>query len=345
MSESIYLWVGTSNPYNSLYLQASLLAEVLEVQFAVKTMLWHPGIVDVRKKLKALRKSSATFICFFGGFDHWIIPFMRRPKTIFVYHNITPAHFLWLWQPLVAVKSLMGQLQLLSIPRNSQWIAVSNYNREELNKFGFRNISVCPNIVDVGSSISFPKIEPIKLLYTGRIAPNKNCLELLNHAAIAANHLARPIEITLVGDTKRKCRYGLTFQNKLYKMSNHGWLTAKWEPAGLTQASLETLYRQAWLYVSMSLHEGFGLPVCEAVMQGTPALYMECGGTESIFDKLGMVPLGERSRYWFHICEYINSETRRRQLLLAQLDLVKGYTMPNVGRTICQVYGPLLHLL
>ena len=344
MKKTVYMWVGSNFKYNSLNLQAKLLSDSLS-KMGVDVVNIRPGKINFLKRLVNIKGLSSTIFWHYGGFDLTLVPFIFSHKIIFIYHNITPARFFWRNQPLVALRSLLGRLQLRCISRERIWIAVSEFNFAELKSLGFKNVYLCPCIVD---SPSFKnenkcnKTKYISLLYTGRISPNKNCVELLNQTALAAEILSLPIELTIVGDVKRGCRYGDAFQRKLDDLRSHPWLTINWRRDGVRKQELELLYSRAWLYVSMSLHEGFGLPVCEAIRHGTPALFVECGGTESAVKGHGMVPEFDKLRYHWHLCKLIKSDISRDNLLRLQLDEAMNFSKPRVDETVFEVYSPLL---
>jgi glycosyltransferase involved in cell wall biosynthesis len=92
----------------------------------------------------------------------------------------------------------------------------------------------------------------------------------------------------------------------------------------------------------MSLHEGFGLPICEAIAQGTPALYLECGGTESILWAYGMVPLNQSREFGQHVLRLIASPTERQALLGKQQEIARDYMSPRIDGFIKQVYATIL---
>jgi hypothetical protein len=339
---TVYSWVRASSPYNSLSLQAQLLAETISRQLCVNISVLHPEIRKPRHALVALAKSGMPLIWHYGGFDPYMIGMKHNSKTLFVYHNITPAHFFWTTQPLVGVRSLLGRLQLLLLPKNFKWIAVSEHNAQELRRFGFTDVVVCPNIVITEDVGEVSKAKHVSLIYNGRITPNKNCTALLEQVAWVAERLGALTELIIVGDVKPGCRFGKSFEHQLAALAGHPWLRIDWKRGGIPTGDLHTLYKRAWLYVSMSLHEGFGLPICEAIAQGTPALYLECGGTESILWAYGMVPLNQSREFGQHVLRLIASPTERQALLGKQQEIARDYMSPRIDGFIKQVYATIL---
>src|SRR4029077_7625397 len=64
---------------------------------------------------------------------------------------------------------------------------------------------------------------------------------------------------------------------------------------GIADAELVTLYRRAWLYVTPSTYEGFGLPYLEAMACGTPVVATPNPGSIELLDhgRYGVVAADE----------------------------------------------------
>lgn len=335
-SKKSYIWVGTSNPYNSIYIQSQMLIKAFSEVFNVETILLHPEIENVKEMIKNIVLSKDTLIWQYGGFDKYLLGIDTK-SIIFVYHNITPAKYFWRYDPVVSIRSLIGSLQMLIINRKCNWVTMSKYNLIELYGYGFKSVNVCPNIVTIGNVTKIEKTKQISLLYVGRISPNKNCIDLLYQVELLANKLATHIELTIVGSVKVGCMYGKKFIKKYNKLLSHPFLKICWKKE-LYDFELKELYEKSWLYVSMSLHEGFGVPVCESVANGTPAIYLMCGGQESILNNYGMVKLIQKDQYSDYLLYMILNVQARNQLLLKQQEAVSRYIMPEVNKIIYETY-------
>jgi len=344
-SKLIYFWVPSSSKYNSLFLQANLLAENISRKMQVKIKILHPETQNIHKLLKEIVNSRKHLIWHYGGFDPHLISICHRDNIVFIYHNITPAKYFWAYQPQVGLRSYMGRFQLSLLPKSSRWVAVSEYNANELNRYGFSNVQYCPNIVlidrnEKNRNEKVHKTGHFSLLYVGRISPNKNCLALLDQVAKAANYLSSRVELTIVGNVKNKCRFGKTFEKMVNVVSStHQYLEINWIKNGVDFNQLKDLYTRSWLYISMSLHEGFGLPVCEAIAYGTPALYMECGGTESLLQGNGMITVKQSNNFGKKIVSMLTSKLARDTLVSKQISCVKQFLSPEVDSSIQKVFS------
>ena len=342
----LYALTLVAHGRNALFLQARLLNSVLGSASGMTTEVHATGQLNQRLALREIALSRAPVIYHYGSFDPFAFLFVRRARTVFVYHNQTPAGYYWRWRPQAALLVFITNLQLRLFPKDVQWIAVSEFNRQHLRQFGFQRVGVCPCIVTGSKSDSVSdKTDAPSLIFVGRIDPSKNCIELLSQVSKAACSLQRKVTLRLVGGTKSGCSYGVEFRKQVLLYSSDPWLEIQWHSGMVSQEELDALYASSWLYVSTSLHEGFGLPVCESIAQGTPALYLECGGTESILGANGMVPLSQSREFGEHVLHFVASQTERDDLLDRQQKIVQGYMSPRIDEIIKQAYATIVEEL
>ena len=205
--DAIYIWVGTSNPFNSIFIQVKKHQKLIEDTFLKKTIILHPGVDNVKKKIKRIIKKKELLFWHYGGFDTYLLGLKKR-EIIFVYHNITPAKYFWSYDPLVSIRSFMGSIQLRLINKNSEWITMSPFNLNELKKIGIKKTKIFPNIIENKRDYNVDKTNQISLIFVGRISPNKNCVRLLEEIEKTSNNLSIQVEFTIVGKVKPGCKYG-----------------------------------------------------------------------------------------------------------------------------------------
>lgn len=336
----VRIWTLSGHPLNSIRLQSGLLAVALQTQLKVDADVLDSGVPNYKRQLAATTASQVPIIWQFGGFDRHLTPKVARSRhNLYVYHNITPARFFIGNEPKVAFGSLLGQLQLRLLPKWARWVTCSSFNAIQLREFGFKNVELCPNIVPSPAVISSAKRLPPRLIFVGRIAPNKCCIHLLEQVSKTANALRERVVLTIIGRVKVGCRHGEAFQSMVESLKYDQWITIEWIRREVSDAELTDRYAAASLYISSASHEGFGLPACEAIASGTPAIYVECGGTESILDGHGMVPAKERDSMWRYIVTLLRDRESYAELLAAQQQCVSKFTYPTVAETIKSVYG------
>ena len=331
----VYFFVSASNPFNSIRIQIDLISNLLRDLFHVETEIIHPGIKNYANTLKRVISNDEILFWHYGGLDFHLNILSKNKNITYVYHNITPSFFFWKTEPLVSIRSILGKIQLNLISKKKKWITMSDYNVSELKSIGFKNVFLCPNIISKNTNQRLPKTEEISLLYVGRIAPNKNCIFLLDQVEKVANKLLVPISLVVIGSAKEGCRYGKSFREKFKSLMSHEYLKINWKEK-IDENQLNELYQQSWLYLSTSLHEGFGVPVCESIANGTPALYLKCGGQDSVLENVGLV--SDQNIFDFIVTDLIINAAKRKELLKKQIEIVSKFCKPEINKIVYEVY-------
>ncbi|MFN2507158.1 MAG: glycosyltransferase family 4 protein [Chthoniobacterales bacterium] len=194
-----------------------------------------------------------------------------------IYHNITPAEFFEPFWPEYAPTLRRGRddLRLLA-PQFPLSFGVSQYNADELREHGFRNPGICPIGVDP-TKWNFPADPAMmarlqdgrtNILFVGRIAPNKKQEDLVTafYEYLSFDPTARLI---IVGKAEENDRYAAHLLNVIRDL---GVEDSVYMPGSITDAELAACYRNADLFWSMSEHEGFCVPLIEAMWFDVPIL-------------------------------------------------------------------------
>jgi glycosyltransferase involved in cell wall biosynthesis len=196
------------------------------------------------------------------------------------YHNVTPAHFFARYDAGICRLASRGRYELSTLStRTDLALGVSEYNRQELETLGFTNTDVLPIVVDASRLRNAPPVPTLEMLLTdglanilfvGRIAPNK-CID--DHIRLA-EHYKRYVDtqyrFIFVGNDRAVPAYTATVRALIaeYRMlPDRFWFTGP-----VPDDELATYYRHAHAYVSLSEHEGFCVPLVEAMAMDVPVL-------------------------------------------------------------------------
>jgi len=204
--------------------------------------------------------------------------FRDRPEPKVVdYHNVTPARFFEPWSLDDAVAVAAGRRQLRSLAAHAALgLAVSAYNERELVEAGYRATAVAPVLVEVGQvAPDAATVEQLaatrrglEVLFVGRIAPNKAQHDLI--AALAAyRRVYDPgARLHLVGaDAVPRYRTALDGL-----VADLGLADAVRFHRGVSDAQLAAHYAGADVFVCLSEHEGFCVPLLEAMHHRLPVV-------------------------------------------------------------------------
>lgn len=224
---------------------------------------------------------------------------LPAPK-ILVYHNITPPTLLEdaPWAQSYAAK---GREQLrLWRERVVMALADSAFNLLELFEEGYAAAAECPILFDIAALEQRAKAvqarpddnRPFTVLFVGRIMAAKGQAELVEAFVEFRKALGKPCRLVLIGRFESGSdghAAEVRAQVARHRLGDSVLLTG-W----LSDAELDAWYAAADLYVSLSRHEGFGVPLIEAMAFRVPVLAWPAGAVPYTIGDAG-VTLTERS--------------------------------------------------
>jgi L-malate glycosyltransferase len=207
--------------------------------------------------------------------------FAALPRgRVLQYHNVTPAHFFAPYDPGIFRIAALGRQELATLAGATDLaLGDSDYNRRELAELGFRRTGVLPIAVDTGRLLDappHPAIEEIlrdgltNFLFVGRIAPNKRIEDIIRLAEQFKRYIDAQYRFVFVGRTDAVPRYYAAVRALIarYQMLPERFLF----PGVVSDWELAAYYRTASVYISMSEHEGFCVPLVEAMAADVPVL-------------------------------------------------------------------------
>ncbi len=230
------------------------------------------------------------------------------PKAL-IYHNVTPSSF-FLHDPYLARFSDEGRKQLkVFVGQVVAAFGDSRFNCAELELLGLPKPTVFP-LLDLsagdaksGSKLGMASGKPLaagkKLLFVGKLTPHKNqalLIQMLYY--LQKNHPDR-YTLTLAG------RSDPLYGNYLRLLAKALGLADKVRFAGsVSQSELEAIYSQADALVCTSLHEGFCIPLVEAMQRGLPVFAIP---TTGIRDTLGQAAVRWVTRIPYKMAEAVEA--------------------------------------
>ncbi len=199
---------------------------------------------------------------------------------VLYYHNVTPPRFFAPFDAGLAAFCARGRQELATLAgRVDLALGVSDYNRQELEALGFGRTGVLPIIVDTERLRTAPPVPSIEtflqdglvnILFVGRIAPNKKIEDHIKLAEQFKRYVDVYYRFIFVGNYEAVPRYHYAVRALIaeFKMlPDRFWFTGP-----VPDVELAAYYRNAHAYVSMSEHEGFCVPLVEAMAMDVPVL-------------------------------------------------------------------------
>lgn len=211
-----------------------------------------------------------------------------KSKRLLQYHNVTPPHFFAAWDSEI-FKILTQGLEGLGRLAASTTLGLgdSEFNRAELEQRGFKRTGVLPIAIDFTRYDTPPNAALKKrladsrtnILFVGRIAPNKRHDQLLRVLAYFKKNISSAVRLLSVGKhPRRETGRGVTIEAHYLDALTRLYSELRVEPSdvvftdGVTHDELIAYYESAHVFISMSEHEGFGVPLVEAMLKRVPVI-------------------------------------------------------------------------
>ena len=273
-----------------------------------------------------------------------VADFMRQLPDVKIinYHNITPAKFFYPWEPHVGVELTRGRQQLQELaPFVDLAIGVSLFNASEMIQVGYKQVVVAPVMMGSKEAINTINIEKplenlsmqeqgnsqsVNWLFVGRIAPNK-CQQDIIKSFFLYQKLYNPIsKLSLVGGSSSHA-YWRTLQRFITKLG----LDSSVELTGaISDKDLEFKYKNAHVFVCLSQHEGFCVPLIEAMRHQIPIVAFDSSAIGETLLNAGLLldsndPLVVASA----VNRISNDRSLRNYLIEAGKTRVKEFNLEN----------------
>jgi len=312
----------------------------------------HPRVAHLARPLWEYAQVSAPeTVCVFHfsiGSAAGRLIFHAPDRLVAIYHNITPAHFfLGFHQHLVGLCH-HGRRELAAFAERAELgLGDSEFNRRELEAAGFRQTAVLPIVLDLAKydKPSSPVIDRLysdartNLLFVGRIIPNKKIEDLIRVFAAYQRYVNPVSRLLLVGDYRGHERY---FQ-RLLEMVDYLRLDEVVFTGQVDDDDLAAYYRVADLFLCLSEHEGFCVPLQEAMVYGRPVLAYEAGAVRETLRGGGLLLQDKAPEVVAELVHRVlTDEGLRRQVLLTQERAVRELRATDFGALLQDRLAPVL---
>ena len=220
----------------------------------------------------------------------------HRGRRALIHHNITPPEFFEGYDEEMVRICRIGREELVTL-RDHVDLALgdSEFNREELEAAGFARTGVLPIYLDFARYAEAPGDVLARdladgrtnILFVGRLVPNKRHDDLIRMAAYWKRYIAPDVRLVLVGKPPRRAGYFDALQSLTYELGLTPWEVVF--TGHLEHRDLLACYRTAHVFVSMSEHEGFGVPLVESMLMEVPVLAYRAGAVPGTLGRAGVL--------------------------------------------------------
>lgn len=312
-----------------------------ELGFESRVYAWHlhPSMKGQVRPIASYRRASGEEWAILRHSIGSDVPdFLIRQglRLILIFHNVTPPEYFEGIDPMRAHLARLGVKQLEALrPRTGLALADSAYNAAELRRAGFDAaelpIALQPERYDmpINEELAVALASPgPRLLFVGRLAPNKRQEDLVK--LLYCLRRARPgAHLYLVGD-RWETGYDAWVERLAAELGVGDGVTLAGK---VTQREMVTYIRAADFYVSMSEHEGFGVPLIESMYLGLPVIAY---GASAVPGTMGGAGVLFARKEFEHLAELIDllldDEPLRNRLIAGQRRRVQAFLEPEVRR-------------
>ena len=214
-------------------------------------------------------------------------------RKVIVYHNITPAEFFAGVAEEVYYITKKGRRELDQLaPVVELALPVSEYSAHELRAAGYRRVETVPLVVDYGAFDAAPDGEVLRrygdgrtnLLFVGRLSPNKKQEDLVR-IFYHYKRIDPRSRLLLVGSARQVPRYRQLLDELVRRLGVEDVVIT----GGVSHAALVAYYKSASAFVCMSEHEGFCVPLIEAMRFDLPVIAFDSSAVAETLDGTGLL--------------------------------------------------------
>ncbi len=312
----------------------------------------HPRVAHLARPLwEYPRVSGPATVCVFHfsiGSAAGPLIFNLPDRLLVIYHNITPAHYFLGFHPHLAGLCYNGRRELRAFAgRTDVALGDSEYNRRELTALGFARTGVLPIVLDLTKYDRHPApvIQRLfddgrtNILFVGRIIPNKKIDDLIRVFAAYQRYLEPASRLLLVGDYRGHERY----YQRLRELVEDLRLRDVVFTGHVDDADLLAYYSVAQVFLCLSEHEGYCVPLVEAMLMGVPVMAFDAGAVAETLRGGGVLLKEKRPEVVSELLHCLCHEPRLRQAVLAtQAQAVAEVRRVDFGALLLAHLRPVL---
>lgn len=230
------------------------------------------------------------------GWRHIDLIEKAKCKKMFIYHNVTPPMFYEEYDRISYLACIEG-LDDVILLRNSfdYGICDSDFNRSDLIKYGYKcPMDVVPILIpfedykrkaDEGIINKYKNSEGTKILFTGRVVPNKKQEDVIRIFYLYKKYFDEKAKLFIVGSFNENSEYCKRLANYKNALELEDVIFTK----HISFEEILGYYEVSDLFLCMSEHEGFCVPLVESMLFDLPVLAYDAGAIKETLGNSGIV--------------------------------------------------------
>lgn len=274
----------------------------------------------------------------------------ERPEPLVVdYHNVTPERYYDAWEPQAAYSAALGRKQLPQLGgRACLGLADSAFNEGDLVAAGYGVTGVVPILLDFGL-FEHDRDEGLvdrlvssggsRWLFVSRLAPNKAQHDVIRAFAVYRRLFDGDAELDLVGTVSAPA-YERVLRLMVDALGLGGVVHLR---GAVSDSELGAFYSAADVYVCLSDHEGFGVPLLEAMFHELPVVAFGSSAVPETVGGGGLV-LGDKSplRVAVAVDRVLSDPVARKAMVAAGLSRLEDFELSRTRARLVEALTPVL---
>jgi glycosyltransferase involved in cell wall biosynthesis len=302
-----------------------------------------PGLRDQAVYLRDYRENPRALKIYHFAIASPLSGYFARcsGKKVLLYHNVTPSRFFAGFSPQLESLTREAREELKQVKgRCDFFIADSVFNACELRELGVSDVFVFPVMIDgrdydgpvSRSFASLFKDGRKNLLFVGRITPNKKIEDLIKLLSFYKKHFSPPLRLIVAGNTSTLPRYYYALRDLASRLQLSALDLVF--TGHLPMDEFLAAYSVADVFVSMSEHEGFCLPLIESCRFGLPVMAYKAGAVGETLAGAGLLLSSKDVAAAAALIEHVLSDAplrdRLRQAALQRFSSYQQQARPEI---------------
>lgn len=219
----------------------------------------------------------------------------RPERIVLIYHNVSPASAFEEYDPAFAALLDGGRRDIRKLARRvSLALAPSAFNARELTAMGFHDVRICPLVVDTrrlrrltpdpALLDELEQLDGSVVLAVGQLLPHKQPERVVAAFHVLSTYLRPQAHLLLVGASRNAA-----YRQRLDTFVEHLGLPRLRVVGSVSDAELAACFTRADVFATASSHEGFCVPLLEAMAFDVPVVARACAAVPETLGDAGIL--------------------------------------------------------
>lgn len=268
---------------------------------------------------------------------------------VFRYHNITPGKYFEKYNEIAYNTVNYGRKGLQYAKKYVDYcLADSEYNADELVELGYKNVEVLPILIPFEDYEEVPDEKIIEkysdgkknILFVGRIVPNKAQEDIIKSFYYYNKYINKESRLILIGNDAGFENYSGLLKQLITELEVKDNVII---PGHIKFKEILSYYKIADLFLCMSEHEGFCVPLLESMFFKVPILAYN---SSAIKETLGNGGVLVNNKNYFMISELmritIENQQFREEIIKEQKKRLDYFKLKNTQKRFLEIVDDII---